>query len=118
MAIHHPDADRGRADHRRDRRVRLRRDRDAPLELAAAAPLRVSRDHAAAGIRSPGAVPDVVWRLRRRWRREPSIETHDARGARAVAGPVLQYARTGSGGYGDRQLELDTEEPGVGMGSG
>src|SRR5688500_6509195 len=104
MAVHHSDADRRRARHPGDLRDRLRRDRDAALELAAAAPVRVSRDHVAPGIRPAGAVPDAVWRVRwrRRWR--TSFETDDTGGARTVAESLLSYACCGSGGYSDRQF--------------
>ena len=118
VAIHHPAADRGRAVIAAIVVVRLRRDRDAALELAAAAALRLARDHAAAGIRAAGAVPDAVWRVRRRRRWRPSSQTDDPGGARAIARPAVQHDSFGSGRRGDRQLELDTEEPGIGVGGG
>ena len=52
--------------------------------------LRLPRDHAAAGIRSAGPMPDAVWRLRWRRRRWTPTKTHDSGGEGTPARPLLQ----------------------------
>src|SRR4029077_10361565 len=71
--------------------LRRRRGRDAPVELAAAAAVRMAHAWLLAGARAAGTVPDFVRRTRpSQWTSRPAwmaraLQTHDTRGAREVS---------------------------------
>ena len=98
VVLHRSGGDRGGADHDRALHPRRRRHRDAAVELAAAAALRLAAAHVAPGVRTAGALPDPVRRVRqgRGWgRRSPKPTSASRRKTRSASGRACATALPG-----------------------